>query len=153
MKRRDLFRLVGAAFALAAGGAHAQAARRAEAIEGALAAAVRDRAELLLVPGDAVLNEPPERVPQLALRARLPSAYLWRFMAQAGGMLSYGPDSSYLFRRAAEYADRILKGARPADLPVEQPTKFELVINLKTARALGINIPQSVLLRADQVIE
>lgn len=127
--------------------------RSADAIEPAIAAAVRERAAMLVQMGDAVLNEPPERIPQLALRARLPSAYLWRFQVRAGGLISYGPDLDYIFGRAAEYADRILRGARPADLPVEQPTKLHLAVNLKTARALGLKLPQAVVLRADEVIE
>ncbi len=124
-----------------------------EDIERAIDAAVQAKADALWVVGDPLLHNPPQRIPDLALRARLPTMYLVREMVVAGGLLSYGPDFIELNRRGAVYVDKILKGAKPADLPVEQPTKFQLVINLKTAKALGITIPQSVLLRADEVIQ
>ena len=89
----------------------------------------------------------------MAAQHRLPAASQFRDFAEAGGLLSYGPNLSDLFRRAAIYVDKILKGTKPADLPVERPEKFELVINLKTAKALGLTIPPSLLQRADQVIE
>jgi putative ABC transport system substrate-binding protein len=93
------------------------------------------------------------RVAELSVKNRLPSMYGLREYVEAGGLISYGADINDIWRRAAVFVDKILKGAKPADLPVEQPTKFELVINLKTAKALGLTIPQSVLLRADQVLE
>jgi putative ABC transport system substrate-binding protein len=89
----------------------------------------------------------------MAARRRIPAIYEWGENARAGGLMAYGPVLAELDRRAATYIDRILKGARPSDLPVEQPIKFELVINVKTAKALGLTIPPSLLLRADQVIE
>ena len=93
------------------------------------------------------------RIAQFAMVRRLPSVFGWREYAEAGGLMSYGPVLDASWRRVAVFVDRILKGARPADLPVEQPTKFELVINMKTARALGLTIPPSLLLRADQIID
>jgi putative ABC transport system substrate-binding protein len=88
-----------------------------------------------------------------ALKSRLPSTYTGRASVEAGGLMSYGRDFAESYRRVAYYVDRILKGAKPADLPVEQPTKFELVINLKTAKQIGVTIPQSLLYRADKVIK
>jgi ABC-type uncharacterized transport system substrate-binding protein len=93
------------------------------------------------------------RLVDLAAKNRLPAMYPWREVVEAGGLMSYGADQADMHRRAATYVDRILKGAKPADIPVEQPTKFELMINLKTAKAMGLTIPQSVLLRADQVVQ
>jgi len=93
------------------------------------------------------------RLVDLAAKNRLPTVYAWREYVDAGGLMAYGPNLADLFRRAATYVDKILKGAKPADLPVEQPTKFELIINLKTAKALGLTIPPSVLLRADEIIQ
>jgi putative tryptophan/tyrosine transport system substrate-binding protein len=93
------------------------------------------------------------RVAELATKSRLPTMYALRHYVEAGGLIAYGPDLKEVWRRAADFVDKILKGAKPADLPVEQPTKFELVINLKTAKALGLTIPPSVLGRVDQVIE
>jgi ABC-type uncharacterized transport system substrate-binding protein len=93
------------------------------------------------------------QIADLATKFRLPTIYTYREFVEAGGLISYGPSQRDMYRRTAEYADRILKGAKPADLPVEQPTKFQLVINLKTAKAIGLTIPQSLLVRADQVIK
>jgi len=93
------------------------------------------------------------RLVDLAAKNRLPTVFPYREFVDVGGLMAYGPDLADLSRRAATYVDKILKGANPGDLPVEQPTKFDLVINLKTAKALGLTIPPSLLLRADQVIE
>ena len=130
--------------------------RESREIEGAFARITRERAQALVVIADAlalaVSVRRPE-IPALAAKNRLPASYAYREAVDAGGLMSYGTSLPDLFRRAAGYVDKILKGANPGDLPVEQPTKFELVINLKTAKALGLTIPQSLLLRADQVIE
>ena len=111
------------------------------------------RADALTVPGTALFDLHRPRLAGLAARHRLPAIYTSRTYVEAGGLMSYGPDLVDLLRRTAGYVDKILKGARPGDLPIEQPTKFELVINLKTARALGLTIPLSLLQRADHVIE
>ncbi len=115
--------------------------------------ATRARAGALAIMPDSVFVTNLKRIADLAAKSRLPSIFHLREFADSGGLVAYGPDRSDMFRRAASYVDKILKGAKPADLPVEQPTKFELVINLKTAKALGLRIPPSVLVRADQVIE
>jgi len=112
----------------------------------------RARAGALTVVPSAMLFGERRRLVDLAAKNRLPAVYQWREGVDAGGLMSYGPDFADLFRRAATYVDRILKGAKPGDLPVEQPTKFELVINLKTAKALGLTIPPLLLGRADEVI-
>ena len=116
-------------------------------------AMTRDRPESLLVLADTVTMANRQRTIEFAARNRVPAIYEIRAFVEDGGLMSYGIDMSDHYRRAAFYVDKILKGAKPADLPVEQPTKFELVINLKTAKALGLTIPPSLLLRADQVIE
>jgi ABC-type uncharacterized transport system substrate-binding protein len=122
-------------------------------LEAAFATAVRGRAGALIVVGTARLFSYRKRIAELALKHRLPTVVGSREYVEAGGLVSYGTDFPDLFRRAAVRVDKILKGAKPADLPVEQPTKFELVINLKTAEALGLTIPQSLLRQADRVIE
>ena len=111
------------------------------------------RAGALTVLPSAMFFSERRRLVDLAAKNRLPVVYPQREFVDAGGLMSYGPNIADLFRRAATYVDKILKGAKPGDLPVEQPTKFELVINLKTAKALGLTIPQSFLLRADEIIQ
>jgi len=113
----------------------------------------RARADALAVLTSSMLFGERRRLVGLAAKNRLPAVYPWREGVDAGGLMAYGPDLADLLRRAATYADKILKGAKPGDLPVEQPTKFELVINLKTAKALGLTIPQSMLQRADELIQ
>jgi putative tryptophan/tyrosine transport system substrate-binding protein len=127
--------------------------RGADDIEPALSAAAKDRVGALLPLSTPLFNAEKQRIVSLAAKHRLPAMYEHRDFTEAGGLLSYGPDIVDVFRRAAGYVDKILKGARPADLAVEQPTKVELVINLKTANALGLTFPQSLLLRADEVIQ
>ena len=122
-------------------------------IEGAFKAATDARAGALLVHPVALFDQNARRIAELAARSRLPAIYGLRSYVEVGGLMSYSADIIDMFRRAAVFVDKILKGAKPADLPVEQPTKFEFVINLKTAKALGLTIPQSLLIRADQVIE
>jgi putative ABC transport system substrate-binding protein len=111
------------------------------------------KAQVLIQLDEVLFTSHRNSLVELAAANRLPVVYGFREHVEAGGLMSYGPSLRELYRRAAVFVDKILKGAKPADLPVEQPTKFELVINLKTAKALGLTIPQSVLLRADQVIE
>jgi len=125
-------------------------ARTAEEIEPAINAAVGKGAEALFIHADPVWN-PPERLPQIVARTGLPAIYFLRAQAQAGGLMSFGPDFVELSRRAASYVDRILKGAPPGDLAIEQPTKIDLVINLKTAKALGLTIPQSLRVQAELI--
>jgi len=127
---------------------------RPDGFESAFTEAKKNQAGALIVLGSPFFYAQRTRLVELAAKHRLPAIYAQReFVVGPGGLMSYGTDFHSLFRRAATYVDKILKGAKPADLPVEQPTKFELVINLKTAKALGLTIPQSVLGRADQVID
>jgi ABC-type uncharacterized transport system substrate-binding protein len=128
-------------------------ARGPEDFDRAFSDMTRARAGALTVLTGAMFFGERRRLVDLAAKNRLPAVYPWREFVDAGGLMAYGPNVADLYRRAATYVDRILKGAKPADLPVEQPTKFELVINLKTAKALRLTIPQSLLRQADQVIE
>ena len=127
--------------------------RVASDVEGALAAIVRSRADALLILGGSVTWTTRHRIAELALQHRLPGIHFFREYAEAGLLLAYGINFLVQHRRAAVYVDRILKGAKPAELPVEEPTKFDLIINLKTAKTLGLSIPPSILARADHVIE
>ena len=127
-------------------------AHDAASLERALEAIGRQRPDALLIMGDPFLVSQRRRTAEFATAHRLPSVSNYREYPEVGGLMSYGPSYPDLFRRAAGYVDKILKGAKPADLPIEQPTKFELVVNMRTAKALGITIPQWVLLRADEVI-
>ena len=128
-------------------------ARSPSEIDKAFAVATAERSEAVLVLADPMLTSQRTRIINLAVRARLPLAAYFRTFTEAGGLLSYGPSTNDIFRGLAVYADKIFRGAKPGDLPVEEPTKYELVINLKTAKALGLAISQSLLQRADQVIE
>jgi putative ABC transport system substrate-binding protein len=122
-------------------------------IERAIDMAVAARANALIAFDDPVIHSDRARIVALAARHRLPAMYGTREFADEGGLMAYGPHRPDLYRRSAVYVDKILKGAKPADLPVEQPTKFELIVNLKTAKALGLDMPTTLLLRASEVIE
>jgi putative tryptophan/tyrosine transport system substrate-binding protein len=126
--------------------------RRAEDIAPAFEA-LKGRAEALYVASDPLLGSNRVRIGILALGARVPTMHDFRDYVEAGGLMSYGPNNANLFRRAGDYVDKILRGAKPADIPVEQPTKFDLVVNLITAQALGLTVPSTLLARADEVIE
>jgi len=134
---------------------HVAEVRSADALETAFAALTQAGADAVIVIPDAVLLNTGRGgvVADLAATHRLPAMYAWRRHVDAGGLMSYGPSPLDTQRRAATYVDKILKGAKPADLPVEQPTQFELVINMKIAQALGLTIPPSILFQADEVIK
>ena len=125
----------------------------AASFDGAFASMVKDRAEGLVLLEDILFGTERARLTTLAAQARLPAVYGQRNSVDDGGLMSYGPSIADAYRNAGNFVDKIVRGAKPADLPVEQPTKFELVINLKTAKALGLTIPQSVLAHADEVIQ
>ena len=122
-------------------------------LEGAFKAATRQRVGALIAPGDPLVANRPKVVADLALKYRLPTMTDTKEFVEAGSLISLGPSLVDSYRRSATHVDKILKGANPADLPMEQPTKFDLLVNLKTARALGLTIPQSVLVQATQVIQ
>ena len=126
--------------------------KAAEEFEAVFAAIAWQRPDALFMIADRFLLAHRARIVAFAARQRLPGMYPYKEFVEAGGLVSYAPSYPEMFRRSATYVDKIFKGAKPADLPVEQPTKFELVINLKTAKALGLTIPQSVLIRADEII-
>ncbi|MBR0719892.1 ABC transporter substrate-binding protein [Bradyrhizobium liaoningense] len=128
-------------------------ATTAEELDVAFASAAAQHADAVMDLGDALTFFQAPRTIALAAKYHLPASYLFRRCADLGGLVVYGPDFADLYRRTAGYVDKILKGTKPSDLPVEQPTKFELVINMKTAKALGLSVPPSLLVRADQVIE
>jgi putative ABC transport system substrate-binding protein len=128
-------------------------ARTADQITEKIEEAVKGGAAGLLILEDPLIYSIHKKIADLAARSRLPTMWVYRDAVEAGGLMSYGPDRRQIYRRAAEYVDKILKGAKPADLPVEQPTKFELIINLKAARTLGLDVPATVLATADEVIE
>jgi len=127
--------------------------RRPEDLQKAFASIAHERPEALVLLATNMFLVHRARIVELAARHRLPTTFSERTSVDAGGLMSYGPDLKAIFRRLATYVDRLLKGAKPADLPIEQPTKFELIINAKTAKALGLTIPPSLVLRADEVIQ
>jgi putative ABC transport system substrate-binding protein len=132
---------------------HSVPVRNPAGLEAAFTTMVRSRAGALIIVQGPMFFSHRKRLAELAVKHRLPTVMGSREYVEAGGLVGYGPDELDLFQRAAMFVDKILKGAKPADLPMEQPTKFELIINLKTAKALGLTIPQSLLVRADEVIQ
>ena len=128
-------------------------ATTASEIDTAFASLMQRNVDGLVMGADPVFQVQQDQVIALAARHRLPAIYPWRYFPESGGLSSYGIDTVDMFRRAASYVDRILRGEKPADLPVQAPTKYETVINLKTAKALGLTVPESLLARADEVIE
>ena len=127
--------------------------KRAEELEPAFAGMAQDRANGVVVFPNSITSSNGKQIADLAIKHRMPGVYAASELAEAGGLLSYGPLYADNYRRAAAFVDKVLKGAKPADMPVEQPTKFEMVVNMKTAKTLGITIPNSILVRADKVIE
>ena len=127
--------------------------RGADAFDSAFSAVIKERPDALFVLFDPMFFAHRARIADFANQNRLPAMYPHREYVEAGGLMAYGADLHDNFRRAATYVDKILKGAKPADLPVEQPTKFELIINVRTAKALGLTLPPSVLARADEVLQ
>jgi putative ABC transport system substrate-binding protein len=132
---------------------HLLEVRGADDLDNAFAALMRTGAEALIVLPAAEFHRERRRIVDLVATSRLPTLYEHRAFVEVGGLMSYGPNPSVVSRRAAFYVDRILKGTKPADLPVEQPTQFELVINLKTAKALGLTLPPTFLYRTDEVLK
>ena len=127
--------------------------RKPEDLESAFDAATTERADAMVVSNDGLTLQNRRRIAELAAKYRLPAIYAAREFVDAGGLIAYAVSFPDLYRRAATYVDKILKGTKPADLPVQQPTKFELVINLRAAKALGLTVPTTLLARADEVIE
>jgi putative ABC transport system substrate-binding protein len=127
--------------------------RRSEELDGAFAAILRQKPEALVIVADRVFLHNRMRIMDFAAEQRLPGVYAYRELVETGGLMSYGPSYAHMHRQAAVYVDKILRGAKPADLPVERPAKFELVINLRTAKALGLTVPLTLQAQADEVIE
>jgi putative ABC transport system substrate-binding protein len=123
------------------------------ALDGVFDALKRGRADALLVPGDGIFFALRAQIAERAREQRLPAIFSYTEGVEAGGLMSYSPSSTENYRRAAGFIDKILRGMKPGEIPIEQPTKFELALNLKTAKALGLTVPQSLLLRADRIIE
>src|SRR5262249_55713681 len=128
-------------------------ARSPAEIDQAFSVAARERADAVLVLADPMMTSQRKRIVDLTVRGRLPLVAYFRAFTEAGGLLSYGPNTTEIFRQLAFYADKIFKGTKPADIPIEEPTKYELVINLKTAKILALTIPQSLAMRADELIQ
>jgi putative ABC transport system substrate-binding protein len=126
---------------------------KSEDLDAALASIVKEKPDGLLILADRVFLHNRQRMMDFGTEHRLPSVSAYRELVEAGGLMSYGPDYGEMHRRAADYVDRILRGARPGDLPVEQPTRFTLIVNLKAAKALGLEVPPTLVARADDVIE